>query len=251
MGKLIINADDFGHSKGINMGIIEAYQDGVLTSTTLMASMPGFDQAVELSKQNPGLGVGVHLTLTCGYPVSKGLKTIVDDKGAFQNLSFYEKKDNLDLINLDEVYKEWKSQIDKVIASGIVPTHIDSHHHINSLDKLQKIYLSLADEYNLPVRNNFNLPEGYKSTSKMLDYFDQLGGKTDIWRNMETNNLIRDCKIYDSIEIMCHPAYVDAFLAENSAYTINRTSALKELLNPEIKKLFDDNGIELITFRDL
>lgn len=251
MGKLIINADDFGHSKGINMGIIEAYQDGILTSTTLMAGMPGFDQAVELSKQNPGLGVGVHLTLTCGYPVSKGLKTIVDDKGAFQNLSFYENKDNLDLINLDEVYKEWKSQIEKVIASGIVPTHIDSHHHINSVGKLKKIYLKLADEYNLPVRNNFELPEGYKSTSKMIDYFDHIGSSKSIWKHMDTNNLIKDCKNYDSIEIMCHPAYVDAFLVENSSYTLGRTSTLKELLNPEVKKLLEDNGIKLVTFNNI
>lgn len=59
MGKLIINADDFGYGKGVNMGIIEAYQNGVLTSTTLMAGMPGFDQAVKLAKDNPGLGVGV------------------------------------------------------------------------------------------------------------------------------------------------------------------------------------------------
>ena len=103
----------------------------------------------------------------------------------------------------------------------------------------------------MPVRNNFNIPEGYKTTSKMLDYFDQLGGKTDIWRSMEKNNLIRDCKTYDSIEIMCHPAYVDSFLVENSSYTLGRTSTLKELLNPEIKELFEDNGIELITFRDL
>lgn len=251
MGRLIINADDFGYCKGVNMGIIEAHQNGVLTSTTLMAGMPGFDQAVNLAKKNPGLGVGVHLTLTCGYPVSKDLQTIVDDKGAFLNRSFYNEKENADSINLDEIYREWKSQIDKVINSGINPSHLDSHHHINALDELQKIYLRLADEYDLPVRNNFNLPEGYKTTSKMLDYFDQLAGKTDIWRSMETNNLIRDCKIYDSIEIMCHPAYVDSFLAENSAYTINRTSALKELLNPEIKELFEDNGIELITFRDL
>ena len=92
MGRLIINADDFGYCKGVNMGIIEAHQNGVLTSTTLMAGMPGFDQAVNLAKKNPGLGVGVHLTLTCGYPVSKDLQTIVDDKGAFLNVHFIMKK---------------------------------------------------------------------------------------------------------------------------------------------------------------
>ncbi|MEG0276419.1 MAG: ChbG/HpnK family deacetylase, partial [Coprobacillus sp.] len=75
MVKIINNADDFGYSNAINYGIIDCYLNGMLTSTTLMPAMPGFDHAVALAKQNPGLGIGVHLTLTCGRPVLEGHKT--------------------------------------------------------------------------------------------------------------------------------------------------------------------------------
>ncbi len=71
MGKVIFNSDDFGYSHGVNYGIMDAYQRGILTSTILMANMPGFEHAVKLRKEMPRLGVGVHLTLTCGKPLLK------------------------------------------------------------------------------------------------------------------------------------------------------------------------------------
>lgn len=88
MKKVIINADDFGYSRGINYGIIDSHRLGILTSTTIMAGMPGFDHAVQLAKENPKLGIGVHLTLTCGYPLLKDYQTIVDENGKFKHLSF-------------------------------------------------------------------------------------------------------------------------------------------------------------------
>ncbi|WP_145838534.1 ChbG/HpnK family deacetylase, partial [Bacillus paralicheniformis] len=78
MKSLIINADDFGFSRGVNLGIIEAFQHGVLTSTTLMVNMQEAEHAVELARQNRELGVGVHLTLTAGRPILGGLHMITD-----------------------------------------------------------------------------------------------------------------------------------------------------------------------------
>ena len=85
---LIINADDFGFSRGVNLGIIEAFQHGVLTSTTLMVNMQEADHAVELARQNPELGVGIHLTLTAGRPILGGLHTITDEEGNFRKLLY-------------------------------------------------------------------------------------------------------------------------------------------------------------------
>ena len=67
--KLIINADDFGYSNGVNYGIIDAFKNGILTSTTCLTNMPGFNHAIQLAKENPNLGIGIHLTLTCGKPL--------------------------------------------------------------------------------------------------------------------------------------------------------------------------------------
>ncbi|WP_311482219.1 carbohydrate deacetylase [uncultured Anaerococcus sp.] len=251
MGKLIINADDFGYSRGVNAGIIEAYSEGLLTSTTIMAGMPGFDEAVELAKKHKGLGVGVHLTLTCGYPVSSNLKTIVDESGLFMNLSFYEDSKFESLIDLDEVYAEWKSQIEKVLESGIKPTHLDSHHHVNNIGKIKDVFVKLAREYSLPVRNNFDVPSDIKTTSKLIDYFDRIGFVKKIWRGMNCGNLIKDCNTYDSIEIMCHPAYVDNYLLTHSSFHVDRTSTLKELKDVELKDELNKNKIEMINFSQI
>jgi len=83
--RLIINADDFGLCESVNKGIVEAHTKGVLTSTTIMANMPAADQAVELAKNLPTLGLGVHLNLTAGKPLSKDntVKLILDSQGYF------------------------------------------------------------------------------------------------------------------------------------------------------------------------
>src|SRR5699024_8637436 len=125
MSLLIINADDFGYSTGVNYGIIHSYQHGILTSTTLMANMPGFDAGVNLAKENKGLGVGIHLVVSCGSPLRKDVSSLTDNNGYFHNISFYEKEFS---ISMDDLYKEWKAQINKIIESGIEPTHLDSHH---------------------------------------------------------------------------------------------------------------------------
>ncbi|MGM0119039.1 chitin disaccharide deacetylase [Enterococcus sp. AZ146] len=98
MGKVIFNSDDFGYSHGVNYGIMDAYQRGILTSTTLMANMPGFEHAVKLRKEMPRLGVGVHLTLTCGKPLLKTVDTLIES-GEFRSLSYYQHPLTLTKIN--------------------------------------------------------------------------------------------------------------------------------------------------------
>lgn len=81
--KWIINADDFGYSKGVNYGIIEAHQQGIVTSATLMANMPGATHAAALAKDKPNLGVGVHLVLTIGKPLTEDVPSLIDKNGHF------------------------------------------------------------------------------------------------------------------------------------------------------------------------
>lgn len=115
--------------------------------------MPGTNHAAQLAKENPDLGVGVHLVLTCGRPLLDGHKTLVDADGNFRKLAFYKGTFNIDL---DELYREWKAQIEKFLSLGLEPTHLDSHHHINSYGQNYTVFLELAKEYNLPVRNNMD-----------------------------------------------------------------------------------------------
>jgi chitin disaccharide deacetylase len=127
MTKLIINADDFGYSKGVNLGIIEAFQNGVVTSATLMANMPGAEHAAALAKENPGLGVGIHLVLTCGKPICRDVPSLINDHGEFHRLADLEK-----IARIDEVERELTSQFERFLSFRIQPTHIDSHHHVHA-----------------------------------------------------------------------------------------------------------------------
>ena len=130
MKKVIINADDFGYSSAVNLGIIKAYKEGILTSTTLMANMPGCDEAINLAKENPDLGVGGHLVLTCGKPLTKG-ESFVDGKGDFYSLTEYKKHRNE--MSDEEIFQEWSYQIDYLMDHGLKLTHLDSHHHVHTI----------------------------------------------------------------------------------------------------------------------
>jgi predicted glycoside hydrolase/deacetylase ChbG (UPF0249 family) len=248
MSLLIVNADDFGYGTGINYGIIESYQKGILSSTTLMANMPGFDHAVELAKANSGLGIGVHLVLTCGAPLRKDVPSLVDEKGNFKHLSFYEKEFAVDL---DQLYAEWKAQIDKVLEAGIDPTHLDSHHHVNSIHPLTSVFERLAREYNLPVRNNYLKSEDIQSTKRFFTGLDGLGMDKEIWKPMTVRNLIEDCLAFGTVEAMCHPGFVDAELLDRSSFTSGRPYQVRELTKPAYQELLAENGIFLATYKDI
>lgn len=122
--KIIINADDFGISEGAVLGIIKAHQDGILTSTTCMVNMPYAKMGLELASRYPNLGVGIHLVLTVGRPLIDGAKSYIDKNGNFLRPSAYPNEEPN--ANFDELYREWKAQIERFIKlAGKKPTHID------------------------------------------------------------------------------------------------------------------------------
>lgn len=246
MNYVIFNADDFGYSRGVNYGIIDSYEKGLLRSTTLMANMPAFEQAVSYSKKNPGLGIGAHLTLTCGHPLKKGMDSIVNRDGAFWDLSYYEDEFEIDL---DELYEEWDEQIKKIKKAGVNLTHLDSHHHVNSINPITEVFIELAKKYDLPIRNNFDVPSEIKTTDFFYTKFDLFGFEKEIWKNMAIKELIEIVKNNKVTEIMCHPAYVDFNLIIGSSYTNDRTYTTKELMDVKLyQPIFEEYGIKLTNY---
>lgn len=258
--KLLINADDFGYSPAVNHGIIETFKNGIVRSTTMMCGMPGFDHAVSLAKENPELGVGVHLTMTAGYSVGGVYKTITDQNGHFlKQIDFY---NSLDTIDLGEIEKEFTAQIEKALAAGIKVTHIDSHHHVHGYEPVFGIFIDLAKRYGLPVRNFKNTepefvgrhfdvrPEsikelGLKTTDSFtLDFYGDTA-------NAETLISLIKAAPGDSLEVMCHPAFLDLILYEGTGYGLKRIYEQAVLSSNEVKKYISENGIELINFRKL
>lgn len=143
---LIVNADDFGISEGVNLGIAEAHEAGILTSTSLMASMPAFDHAVGMTKRYPGLGVGVHLNLTSGTPLlpASEVATLVDRTGAFLPGPRQVARLSLGRVDPREVEAELNAQVERALRVGVRVSHLDSHHHLHAHPAVQETVVRIA-----------------------------------------------------------------------------------------------------------
>lgn len=149
--RLIINADDFGLCASVNRAIIDTYLAGNLTSTTLMVAMPGTAEAVALSQQHPGLGIGLHFTLTEGRPLSSA-PSLVDEKGFFFKRGTLIKRALSGKINPADIAAEFKAQLNRAREMGIRLTHFDSHQHLHMLPPVFNAILPVAEEAGIRLR---------------------------------------------------------------------------------------------------
>ena len=239
MAKLIVNADDFGYSEGVNHGIISAHKNGIVTSCTVMANMPGFEHGMELIKENPTLRCGVHMTLTCYKPLLKDHKTIVDENGNFVRRPSEEMIKNIDL---EEVYREFKAQIEKV-RERIEITHLDSHHHVHGQEYLKPVIERIANEYNLPMRQSSDMYiDGVRNVKCVGNFYMDNVKEEYFQENLEK---LRENEVVD---LMCHPAFVDAFLLGSSSYNVQRAKEHKILTSDKVKKFLEENNFELVNY---
>jgi predicted glycoside hydrolase/deacetylase ChbG (UPF0249 family) len=160
--KIIINADDFGLKSSVNKAIVESFNKGLINSTTLMANMPGFEEAVELiHNQNLVKKIGVHLVLTDGLSLTQEIKSfdllfnkkVISSPLRFKKLFFLDKHERI------VIYNEYSAQIEKVRRNGISITHLDTHHQIHDMWAIMQIMIDLLKTYNIPsirILNNLN-----------------------------------------------------------------------------------------------
>lgn len=234
--RLIVNADDFGFSEAVNNGILKAHKEGIVTSTTIMANMPGFEHAVTLAKENPTLRIGVHMNLTCYKPILQGHQTLVNKAGIFD-------KDNKETYSEYEAYEELCAQIEKVLASGIIIDHLDTHHHIHTEPWMKRILEKILRKYPYPVRGGFTYPNDYPYQSILLEDFY---GEGVSFSSLEKIIMqLEPGKIYD---LMCHPAILDNPLMKLSSYTYPRKKELKLLCKEKTRKMLEMHQIELVTY---
>src|SRR6267154_366240 len=135
MRRLIVNADDFGFTSGVNRAIVEAHTRGIVTSATLMANGAAFSEASQLAKTVPGMSVGCHVVLIDGQPVlaSNQLSTLTNGGSAnriFRNgLKTFAARAVAGRLNPEEIEAEATAQIRKIQATGITVSHLDTHKH--------------------------------------------------------------------------------------------------------------------------
>lgn len=151
MRQLIVNADDFGLHELINQGIVESHAEGCITSTTIMAGGSAFEHAVELAKQHPKLGMGVHLTLVGASPVARAdIHTLLTRDGMLlPTYSEFIKRYIWGQVSREHIDYELRCQMQKVVGRGIQITHIDSHQHLHALPGMAQVIGGIAREFNV------------------------------------------------------------------------------------------------------
>jgi hypothetical protein len=167
--KIIVNADDFGMSAETNRAIVEAFENNVISSTTLMTNMPGFDEACELAHRHRLLGkIGLHLNLTSGYPLSAPIRrcpSLCDEKGLFRH------RQTRFRLSKDErlaVETEIAAQIQACLDQGLSPTHLDSHHHVHTEWAIGAAVITVARQYGImAIRLSRNCGSGMDLLRKL------------------------------------------------------------------------------------
>jgi predicted glycoside hydrolase/deacetylase ChbG (UPF0249 family) len=159
MKRLIINADDFGFTKGINAGIVRAHRTGIVTSTTLMANGEAFEEAIDLAQANPSLGVGCHLSIVGGDPVApkSQIKSLLETDGELPpTLTRLALKLARRSVRHEEIVIEFRAQLERITRRGIKLTHLDTHKHSHTQPQVMRALAVVAAEFGIKcVRNPF------------------------------------------------------------------------------------------------
>jgi hopanoid biosynthesis associated protein HpnK len=286
--RLIVNADDFGYTSGVNRAIVEAHTRGVVTSSTLIANGPAFAEAVELAKANPRLSVGCHVVLIDGQPVLNAaeLPSLTSrPTGQFRNgLKTLAARAIAGRIDADEITAEATAQIRKIQAAGIVVSHIDTHKHTHLFPKVLRPLLHAAAACGVrAVRNPFGPRLPMRSSQllrrpglwtryaevrvlrrfagKFREAVDREGFfSPDGTLGIEVTGAL-DESLFHAIaqsipdgtwEFVCHPGYNDADLqAARTRLRDSRETELRALTLPAAREVLAQQGIDLISYREL
>jgi chitin disaccharide deacetylase len=288
MRRLIINADDFGLTAGVNRAIVEAHEHGVVTSATLMANGPAFADAIALAQSRPGLGVGCHILLVDGAPLldATAVRTLLD-RGNSSGPHFREGITRFGALALlgrlseSEIEAEATAQIRKLQGAGITVTHLDSHKHTHLFPRVLRPLLRAAASCGVRgIRNPFERMQG-----------SQLSASPSLWKRWAEVGVLRGLakEFREAVqhaeistpdgtlavvatgslnerllrlmvenlpegtwELVCHPGYNDVDLRGiRTRLRESREQELRILTSSFTRDLLAANGIEMVSFREL
>ncbi len=213
MKRLIVTGDDFGASRGINRGIVEAHEDGILTSTSLLVDGPASAEAAALGCEHASLSVGLHLVLDPGVP--------------------------------ERAAAECERQLARFVELvGEAPSHVDSHHDVHRNARVLAHALALAEHARVPLR-------GHGGARHVGKFYGQWGGRTHP-EQIGVDGLLRllDAEVHEgATELSCHPGYVEPGF--RSSYLAEREVELRTLCDARVRDGIRAREIQLIGFRDL
>ena len=245
MKRLIVNADDFGFTRDVNEGILEAHRNGILTATTLMATGPAFEHAVALARQAPQLDVGAHLVLVGapGFPPTPARLAAAVALGRIR------------------IYDQLARQVQRILDAGIRPSHLDTHKHSHILPPVLDAVTRIAREFRIPwVRRPIPLRVPFVQASLQRRLIRSGCRTTDHFAGYEMTGryearhlaaLIRS--LPDGLtEFMCHPGFCGAELrAAATRLKDSRQVEMEALTSPEARQALQEAEVTLTTYRDL
>jgi len=249
--RLIVNADDFGRSPGVNEGVLEAHRRGIVTSSTVMVLETSAARGIrEAAERTPRLSLGLHFVVTGGgRPAAPAREVPTLAPGGF----FRRNREALPpQIPAEEIRKELEAQIQifQVLARK-APTHLDSHHHAALHPSVAPVFASVARERGLPVRASSDearkqlRDSGVRTPDRFYDAFYADGVSYDVLEK------ILDELPEGSSELMCHPGRPDAELRNSSTYVDEREWEIDVLCDPKVRALVARRGIVLRGFDGL
>jgi hopanoid biosynthesis associated protein HpnK len=284
--RLIVNADDFGLTSGVNRAIVEAHEHGIVTSATLMAKGSAFSQAVQMAATLPRLSIGCHVVLVDGSPVSEAAQvaslTAVSGTPRFRaSLSDFATHCLRGKLAPSEIEAEATAQIRKLQAAGIAVSHLDTHKHTHLFPQVLRPLLQAAQNCGVrAVRNPVEPIPVWRVATKpglwkrwgQVRALNRLAGK---FRSAVQNvgmvtpegtlgivaTGVMDEKLLRAIiehmpdgtwELVCHPGYDDADLAQaGTRLRASRVCELQLLKSPAMRQELERHEVQLISYRDL
>ena len=290
MRRLIINADDFGLTVGVNRAIVEAHEHGVVSSATLMANGQAFADAVCLARSTPRLGVGCHVALVDGAPLlhQTQVSSLLDNGSSSagaprfrEGILKFGALALLDRLGADEIEAEATAQIRKLQASGIAVTHLDSHKHTHVFPRVLRPLLQAARNCGVrAIRNPFERIQG-----------SQLAASPSLWRRWTEVGVLRGLakQFREAVqqagiftpdgtlaivatgalnerllqlmvenlpegtwELVCHPGYNDGDLQGiRTRLRDSREQELRILTSRSTRDLLTASRIEVVSFREV
>lgn len=250
--RLIINADDCNLTAGVTQGILQAHDQGGVSSTTILINLPLESETVRALKKRRRLGLGLHLNVTLEHPVSpvSRVRSLMKD-GRFRRPADYAER----APSLQELIREYEAQI--VLFQkhfGTKPDHLDTHHHLHDREPFFKAVAAVAKRWKLPIRRSQMFQrEEFQKQAKMLRTTDYLFGNLEakfIWEEAPFLGIVETLPEGTS-EIGCHPGYCDAELRAISSFREARERELKLFSNSRLRKVLSPLGIELVRFSEI
>ncbi len=264
--RLIVNADDFGFTRDVNRGIVEAHRRGIVTATTLMATGAAFADAVRLARENPGLDVGCHLVLVNAPSALDGGRMLPATVGELLRSM---------LAGRIRVYEELRAQVLRIVEAGLAPTHLDTHKHTHLAPPVLRAVARLSREFGIRwVRKPFDFPltaakapwttravsRGLRVARRRFhavlgengcrttDHFAGFG-MTGRLRTAELAALIGELP-EGLTECMTHPGYcTDELRVAHTRLKESREAELAALIAPETRAALLRHGVELTDYR--